>query len=147
MRPICPSDPRVKKLAKLCSRVKLGMSTEQAAKKAGYSLALTQALLAHCRKQRLLVLYKIPFGAWVWISQSAYTEILSDAVNARVIRRREYNVSLYRHRRQTGEIDSNNRITDPPDWPIERRIVKADGSPLPFICRAASSVFAWRPAA
>ena len=142
MRPIKPSDPRVPQIADLCCKAKRGLPVGAAIKRLGYSRALTQALLAHCRKQGLLVLYKISGAEWRWMSPADHLEILSDAETARVTKRREAGQRLYRFRREVGMIDTYNRVIDPPDWPIERRIVKADGSPLPFVCRAPNSVFA-----
>jgi len=63
----------------------------------------------------------------IWMARD-----LADKVRAeRREHRRVYSLALYHKRREAQVIDSYNRIIDPPDWPITRRIVRAGDAPPP----------------
>jgi len=55
-------------------------------------------------------------------------------------KRRRYGRDLYHVRRAAGVIDTHNRLVDPPDWPVEQRMVPAAGAPRLEVC-APRSVF------
>lgn len=141
MKPIKPTDRRIKAVAKRCAKVKRGYTTQQVIEATGWSRCMCQKLLGECRKQSLLVLYKPVGDSWRWMSPADHAEILASVVDSRLIRRRELGRSLYHQRRGCGLIDSYNRIVDLPDWPIVRSYVKAGEVPPPMT-QAVNSVFA-----
>ena len=141
MKPINPKDPRIKALAKRCSKTKRGVSCATLMAETGMGRSLCQGVLRQCGIQGLLVLYKVPGGEWCWMSRADHLEILADVSSARRIKRREQGKNTYRQRRESGLIDTYNRIVDPPDWPIKRSYIKAGDAPPP-VTYAANSVFA-----
>lgn len=141
MKPISQTDPRISEVAAQCSAVKNGMSAADLAKARGISAELTQRILAHARKQGKLILYKLPPMGWRWMSPEDHAEVIQTAAGKRLERRRARQIRIYHQARKSGQIDSYNRITDPPEWPIQRRYVRAGDDPPPAT-KAVNSVFA-----
>jgi hypothetical protein len=141
MKPIKPTDRRIKAMAKRCAKVKGGITAKDIIAASGLSRDLVQKLLAQCRIQGLLVVYKPPGDGWRWMSLQDHAQTLEQVSSSRLLRRRENGRVRYHDRRSSGLIDSYNRITDPPEWEIQRRYVKAGEVPPPAT-RAVNSVFA-----
>lgn len=85
---------------------------------------------------------KIKIDGIYWWATLADVERMREDIRQR---RRDYSARFYRDGVDSGLRNTRNQPVDPdnfPDWPVERRFIKADGSPLPFVCRAPNSVFA-----